>query len=191
MQRFLLYCFFCSLFLISLVGVCIAVETSSSVIYIQGGESSVTNGSDGMLISVKDVIPFIDISTGDENHLYLVKELANMSYPVKAAVVFKGSDTESTSMITVTNVSLSDKNKILTLQVNPLEFYEGEVLKSFASNQMTLSGNKSGKNNTISIYLEPSSVVPSNGGDCNPCLCCDFGGSGECGYICRCGAGCT
>lgn len=176
----------CSLVLVFCTGFCSAAESSSALIYIQGSESAITNGSDGMIITVKDVVPYLHITDGKESKLVSVESLTNISYPVQAVVNLFDAENETNSIIQVLNLSLSDENKVLTLNVNPLEFYEGERLKSFVNGQTPLSDEKIGEYNRASIYLEAVWEAPSNALNCVPCFCCDFGGSGECGDICTC-----
>lgn len=176
----------CSLVLVFCTGFCSAAESSSALIYIQGSGSTITNGSDGMIITVKDVVPYFHITDGVESKLVPIESLTDISYPLHAVVNLFDAENESISIIQVLNLSLSDENKVLTLNVNPLEFYEGERLKSFVNGQTPLSDEKTGEYNRAGIYLEAVWEAPSNALNCKPCFCCDFGGSGECGDICTC-----
>lgn len=67
-------------------GFCSAAESSSAVIYIQGSDSAITNGSDGMIITVKDVIPYFHITDGKESKLVPLESLTDITYPVQAVV---------------------------------------------------------------------------------------------------------
>lgn len=176
----------CSLFLVLCSGFCSAAESSSAVIYIQGSESAITSGSDGMIITVKDVVPYFHITDGVESKLVPVESLTDISYPLTAVVELFNAENKSNSIIQVSNLSLSEENKVLTLDVTPLEFYDGEMLKSFVNGQTPLSDEKIGEYNRAGIYLEAVWEAPSNALNCVPCFCCDFGGSGECGDICSC-----
>lgn len=176
----------CSLVLVFCTGFCSAAESSSALIYIQGSGSAITNGSNGMIITVKDVVPYFHITDGVESKLVPVGSLADISYPVQAVVNLFNAENETNSIIQVSNLSLSDENKVLTLDVTPLEFYDGERLKSFVNGQTPLSDEKIGEYNRAGIYLEAVWEAPSNTLNCIPCFCCDFGGSGECGNICEC-----
>ncbi|PWR71860.1 hypothetical protein ACKUB1_14280 [Methanospirillum stamsii] len=176
----------CSLVLVFCTGFCSAAESSSALIYIQGSGSAITNGSNGMIIMVKDVVPYFHITDGVESKLVPVESLTDISYPAQAVVKLFNAENETNSIIQVLNLSLSDENKVLTLNVNPLEYYEGEMLKSLVNGQELTLDEINGEYNRADIYLEAVWEAPSNALNCNPCFCCDFGGSGECGDICTC-----
>jgi hypothetical protein len=166
--------FICLLLSVFLLGVCCADETSEYVAYIQGGESSLINGSDGMVIlTINDSIPYFHILNGEKEYLVPVELLSLYKYPLKAAAVFSGADGESVSLIEVSNLSLSDGNKVLTLEVKPLKFYEGEKLKILASENSELDSVMTGKNDQTGIYLETSMLAIENT-DSLPC-CKDQG----------------
>jgi hypothetical protein len=176
----------CLLVLVFCSEFCSAAESPSAVIYIQGSESTITNGSNGMMITVKDVVPYFHITDGVESKLVPVESLTDISYPLNAVVTLFNAENKRKSIIQVSNLSLSDENKVLTLNVNPLEFYDGEMLKSLVNGQTPLSDDNIGECNRADIYLEAVWEAPSNALNCIPCFCCDFGGSGECGDICSC-----
>ena len=140
-----------------------ADEAPGYVVYVQGGESTITEGPDGeMTITVQDVIPFVHIANEEKNRLNPVEILSGYTYPLDAALVFSGSDGESAFLVTISNLSLSNDDTILMLQVTPEEFYEGELLNSFVretkgSDLLTQSG-------TIStgIYIEKNAGKAEN-----------------------------
>ena len=157
--------FICSLLLISLTGVSMAAESPGYALYVQGGVSSITNGTDGMtVITVMDVIPYFHITDGNKSLLLPIEELTNITYPLDAAVVLSGTGNESTSLVKVSNLTLSGGNKSLILQVKPLEFYEGTLLKSFVSEKKELPLEKTGKFSSIGIYIETTQLPPANAG---------------------------
>lgn len=199
------------LVLVFCAGFCSAAESSSAVIYIQGSGSVISNGSNGMIITVKDVVPYFHITDGVESKLIPVELVTENSYPLNAVIELFNTVNESKSIIQVSNLSFSDENMVLTLHIKPLDFYDGEMLKSLANGQITLSDKNIGEYNRTGIYLESLFEVPSNSEEseilnearnlkdetrsreapsntveCKPCICCDFGGSGECGLICTC-----
>lgn len=101
------------LLLILFAGVCIAEDAPGSVVYIQGGESIITHGSDGTyILNVQDVIPYIHVSDGVRSHLESVGFLPIFSYPINAAVVFSGADGESGSMLKISNVTVYKKKML-------------------------------------------------------------------------------
>ena len=86
---------------------------------------------------------------------------------MNAALVFSGPDEESISLVQISNLSLSDGNKELTLQIAPLEFYEGEMLKEFAKNAIPIDTVEKEKMKSVGVYLEGSFDAPDNA-DCPP-----------------------
>ena len=158
----------CSILLGSLAGFCVADEAPSYLVYVQGGESSITNGSDGAyVITVKDIIPYVHIADGEKSSLKLVERLTNLTYPMNAALVLSGADNETTVMVQVANVSLSDENKILTLQVDPLKYYEGERLNSFNDRKQSIKAVNGLRFTRTGVYFEVVKESPANdqGGD--------------------------
>ena len=132
-----------------------AAESPSYEAYIQGGESSIVNGTDGiMVVTVKELVPYFNIANGKKSLLLPVERLTNITYPVNAAIVFSGADNESTFRVEVSNLSLSERNKALIVQVKPLEFYEGSVLNNFTIEKKELSAGSVGSINGIGFYLE-------------------------------------
>jgi len=182
MNRYLSLGFICSLLLISLAGFCVAEEAPSYLIYVQGGESSITDGTDGAYeITVKNIVPYFYITNGEKSSLIPVVLLPNMTYPMNAALVFSGEGNETTFMVQVAYVSLSDGNKILTLQADHLEYYEGEMLKSFNDKREDFNVFNDGRFISAGVYLESEQLPTSNndgedcsyggdqGGDGSPC----------------------
>lgn len=172
MNRCILPGFISILILISLTVLCTADQSPTYVAHIQGGESTITHVSNGMVITVKDIDPNVTITSGSQSNLTMIDHLTNITYPLHAAVVFSGNDNESTSMVTVSNLSLSDGNKVLTLQVNPLKYYDGEELKSFANESVDIFTNNVSKNNSTGVFMEVIGTPPTNWD--NPCELCAF-----------------
>ena len=173
MNRIVCAGFICSLLLIFLTGICTAADNPSFVGYIQGGESIITTEPAGMTISVQDVIPYFHKSGGNTEGLFPLERLTRMRYPMDAALVLSGADNESTSMIEITSLSLTDDNKTLMLHVTPLPYYEGALLKSFTGTQADLSAAVVGNRSTTQLYAEISLPVAEN--DCNYYDCCWYG----------------
>lgn len=150
------FLFICSLLLISLPGVCMAEESPTFVAYVQGGESSLNTDPNGVsVITVRDIAPYFHITDGEKSYLLSVGNLPGYSFPLNAALVFTEPDNESTYRVEVSNLSLSDGNTSLTLQVQPLEFYEGEVLKPFMSTDTDIKTINELSNNIFTgMYLE-------------------------------------
>ena len=65
MNHHVLVGFICLFLLISLAGLCIADESPGYMVYVQGGESSITNGSGGVyMMTVKDIVPYFYLTNG-------------------------------------------------------------------------------------------------------------------------------
>ncbi len=162
MARFLVLGCIASLLLVVLAGVGIADETPSSVMYMQGGENSVSNGTDGMLtITVKDAVPYGNVISGNVNNLVPVKAMTNISKPMDAVVIFTGPDTKNSYVVQISNLSISD-DETLTLEVTPKKYYEGEALKLYTTvNQTAEIVNEKGMPN-IGIYMEYIPAKQSN-----------------------------
>lgn len=180
MNRIISVGFIWLLMLILLAGICTAAENPSYIVYIQGGESVITLDPPGMILTVQDVIPYFHKSDNDKEGLFPLERLTSMIYPVNAALVFTGPDNRSTSMVEISNLSLSDDNEILTLYVTPLKFYEGELLKSFTNTQGDLLGSPVGDFKTTQIYAEIPEPVAEN--DCDYIHCCWHGWE----WCCKC-----
>ena len=162
MDRFYLHVFTCILLVCSLAGVSIAAESPSYIFSLQGGQSTITNASDGMMITVTAIDPNVTVSNGTVNKTTPVRYLAYLKSPFNAAVVFSGADSERTSMVAISNLSLSDDDTVLSLQVTPLKFYEGEGLKFYAEKKGELSTDSDENLNSTQIYLETSGSIPEN-----------------------------
>lgn len=163
--------FICFLLPVFLAGICMADEVPGSLMYIQGGESSITEGFDGeKLITVQDIIPYLQLSVGNKNYLELVSKLSGITYPLNAAIVVSGCDKESVSLVEIFNLSLSDENKSLLLQVKPLEFYEGSVLKTFEGETSGLDTIDVGNCSQTGVYIEVLGSAAENENDVwGPC----------------------
>lgn len=197
MNRYASLGFIFSLLLVLLAGICIADEVPGSVMYIQGKESSITEGSDGeMMVTVQDIVPYFHISVGDKNYLEPVSELSGIMYPLNAAIVFSGADDESVSLVEISNLSVSDENKSLMLLVKPLLFYEGSVLKTFEGEKSGLDTSAVGNCSQTGVYIEVLGSAAENVDDCGECdntghkNCCVvlIGNTRVCSYQ-QCGGG--
>lgn len=171
MNHWLSLGFICSFLLISLAGFCVADEAPSFLVYVQGGECSITDGTDGVYeITVKDIIPYYHLTDEKKSSLVPIEALSNLTIPMSAALVLTSVDNETTVMVQVVNMSLSDENKVLILQADPLEFYEGERLTSFNKNKQgfPLGDEQFAR---AAVYLESVTAPSSNDVRCWPGLC--------------------
>ena len=164
MDHYLLRGFTCSLLLLFLAGFCMAAtEQPGSVIYVQGGACTLTDGSDGMtMVTIVDIVPYIHISEGEKNQLLPAEQLSGLTFPLNAALVVSGTNDESASIVAISNLSLSDEDKTLTLQVTPRKYYEGSALKAFASENQQFGGSGTGGSVYSGLYIEQKPGIPEN-----------------------------
>lgn len=141
--------------LVSLTGVCMGENSPGYTIYVQGGGSSISPGSDGQsVMTVEDIIPYSHITNGVMSYLMPVERLVNMTFPLNAAIVFSGDTGQSTYLVNVSNLSWSAGNKSVSLEIKPLEFYEGDMLKPYGSPTNDVGLDKTGNYSSTGIYIE-------------------------------------
>lgn len=158
--------FLCVILIFCLTGVSMADETPSYLVYIQGGEASIADGTDGMMeLTVRDVVSHFHLSEKEYGILIPIDTLTSLSYPLNAAVVFSDTLEESTSMVEISNLTISDGNKVLTLQVRPLEFYEGEKLEGLNKDTHDLDGTDLKAITFTGIFVEVPGTSLENGSD--------------------------
>jgi len=164
--------------LLSLAGFCVADEAPGYTLYIQGGESSITEDTDGMItIKIQGIVPYFHLEFEKEKQLLPIGDISRYSLPVNAAIVSYGSDGDTTSLVQISNLSLSDENRVLTIQMKLLEFYDGDVLKDYAKDSKNLDITENEPNFEIGIIIEGASVTPENALPCIECYldCVKFG----------------
>lgn len=170
--------------LISLVYFSGAAEPTGYLVYVQGGESNIVEGTDGMYeITVQDIIPFCTIIDEDEHFLAGTKHLVNESFPMDAALIMRGSDGKVASMVEIVNLSIDTKVNTITFRAHPLEYYSGELLKPFSSGKGELDAAIERKTNLTALYLEIMNTAPENYWS-PPFQCCYEGSQGQCYMKC-------
>jgi hypothetical protein len=143
-----------SVFLFFLTVCCLAENSPSIVLYVQGGETTISNGSDGTYnVDVKEVVPYSYFADGPVSHLIMVEKLINLPYPLKAALDFTNSDGESSSIVDISNISYSGKDNNLILRIKPIPFYDGVVLSNY-KNDFDWKNNTEVTSTDIGIYME-------------------------------------
>lgn len=155
----------CFVLLFLLTGMCIAAKSPADVLFIQGGVSTFTENGNGTYVwTVKDIIPYLHLShESNGTSRFMTSDILNtISYPLNAALVFSGADNESSFVVEVSTISFSDRNKTLTLQVKPIEYYEGDLFKSFTPDTGELISDVAGKSRITGIYLEMAGYPPDN-----------------------------
>lgn len=166
MNRSLITGGICVFLMVSLTGICIAEESSGYIMYIQGGEPSITKEPDGMMITLQDVVPYMSLGFETTKRLFPTSEVSYFHFPINAALIFSGTDGESVSLVQVTNLSFSNETKVLSMQVTPLEFYEGEMLKAYANDTVPIEKVTIEKQKSMNVYLGVDSHAPVNWNEC-------------------------
>jgi hypothetical protein len=170
MNHFLSFVFISSLLLVFFTGFCVADEAPGYQVFIQGDGCSISKGSNSpYVITVKDIVPYFHITDGGKDWLISAERLTNLTYPVNAALVLSAGDNETTMMVQVTNVSLPDRDKGLTIQADPLPYYDGGHLQSFDAKRSELKTIYDSNYSKAAIYMEFEKGSPLNGGA--NCLC--------------------
>lgn len=170
MRSFWSYGFICLALVVSLAVVCPADSPPVSIIYVQGGESIITAEPNGTsMITIHDVIPYYCLQVDNMSNLIPIQNLVSYSGPMEAAVVLSGDDIEHTSLVKVQKFSLSYDTRILTLHVNPSEFYEGSGLKTFSDAREDLVTQFGEKVLNTGLYLEILQS-PSDNKDIQDCI---------------------
>ena len=147
--------FFCLVILVSLAGVTFADEQPTYVMYIQGGENSITSETDGNVsITILDIVPYANLIDGERNSLLPVEILNFHQWPATAAVVLDDGSNASVSFVTISDLSFAKGNTTLTILASPDEFYEGEALGSFASGKGEINTLIGKKFDHIGLYVE-------------------------------------
>ena len=141
--------------LISLGGGTLADEQPVYVMYIQGGENSITSEADGAVsLTIRDIIPYANIIHGERNTLIPVEISVVNRLPAPAAVVLNEGRNESVTFVAISDLSLSEGNTTLTILASPEKFYEGEALRSFDSGTVDIRNLIERKFDHIGVYLE-------------------------------------
>lgn len=159
-----------------LPGACMAADSSGFVVYIQGGNSSLSEGSNGSsLLTVEDIVPYYYYSIANTSVLRPIDLFSRNDAPFTGAIVFSRTDGETVSLVEVANLSLSDGNRTLTVRVKPLEYYDGTTLESIVHDTTSLDTVKMENVVQTGIYIEMKKPVPENMRLSNCCYYSDDG----------------
>lgn len=149
--------------LLLLAGICSAAESFDYLAILSGGESTIVNNSyDLMTITIHNPDPYLNVTNNTSNPQSPVDSLINASFPMNAIAIFTGSDTDSTSIIKIENLFISDDKTSLILQVRPLDYYDGEVLAPYALSTVNLHQLDNMTFNQTRLYLEMLITPPEN-----------------------------
>ncbi|NLW76174.1 MAG: hypothetical protein GXY18_07090 [Methanomicrobiales archaeon] len=141
--------------LLLLTGISSAAESYDYIAYLQGGESIIVNDTDDlMIITVHNPDPYLNITNNTSTTQSPVDSVMNASLPMNAALIFSAPDTETASMVIIENLSISDDKTSLTLQVLPLDFYDGAVLAPYTQGTINLYELDKNTFNETRLYLE-------------------------------------
>jgi hypothetical protein len=145
------------------IGACSTEQAPAQLMYIQGGSSTLSDGSNGtMTLTMNDVIPYSVFEGANRILLMPMEKMSHITLPLDAALVLNGEEGESVYLIKTESWSFDAEKMNLTLGIKPLEFYESEGLKKFTEAKQNLSEEKVGKDHNTSMYFEISGTIPSN-----------------------------
>lgn len=155
------------------IGFCTAEGNTDSITYVQGGISSLAKGTNGtMVLTIADVIPYYDLEVVNRTIMMPITNDFAYQLPLNAALVLNGAGGEGIYLVKIITWSFNIDKKTLTFDVEPLEFYEGTVLKKFSDVKQELSADKVGKELSTGVYIEVLGKEPVNGADyCVACYC--------------------
>nr|WP_319537672.1 hypothetical protein [uncultured Methanospirillum sp.] len=144
------------------IGVVSADETPDVLIYLQGGNSTIEEGSGGSeVITIQKLVPYVNIESDNTNKLVPVSLMNELQYPLDSSIVLVGQSGNTEALRVISNISLLDNNNRLTLNVIPLQYYDGTRLRNFVQEGNTTS--LKGTYQTIGVYIEDKDTVPVNG----------------------------
>lgn len=145
------------------IGVCCAEENPGSLMYLQGGSSTLSVGSnETMTLTISDVIPYYDINVENRSYLMPMEEKSLYLLPLTTALVLNGPDGELVYFVTIESWSFDTEKTNLTLEIKPLEYYEGKELKRFTPTKQDLSVEAVGKEQSTGVYIDVVAITPSN-----------------------------
>ncbi|PWR76220.1 hypothetical protein ACKUB1_14210 [Methanospirillum stamsii] len=149
--------------LISLTGTCFAADSPGYLATLTGGESQIVNGTDGMMvITLDNPDQKVNITKEDNTSQISVGLLKYAVLPIDAITIFSSPEMKTASIVKIENLSISDNNDNLTLKVKPLDYYDGEVLTSYAQDTVNLKELDEKLFNSTGLYLEMINNIPEN-----------------------------
>ncbi|PWR69869.1 hypothetical protein ACKUB1_02925 [Methanospirillum stamsii] len=171
------------------IGSCTAEGNIDFITYVQGGVSSLTEGTNGTkVLAIADVIPYYALEVANRTIMLPLTNDFAFQLPLNAALVLNGADGEGIYLVTIITWSFDTDKKTLTFDVDPLEFYEGAVLKKFSDEKQRLSADKVGEELSTGVYIEVIGKAPVNSdfpdGFCDPKSPCPCGYCGGCNKWC-------
>ena len=128
-------------------------------------------GVNNSVLTIEDTNPYA-VYIADKSFLKPTEEgISTINGSLNAAIVRNEENSQSISIVTVSNPVYSKNNNELTLEVKPLTFYDGTILKNFADKNQDLTSETTGKVTLTRVFLEINQKAPENcvpeWGDCD------------------------
>lgn len=160
---------FTIILLVFLVGFCNADETPMFLAEVQGGLGTIVSEEDGRFaVTIENYDRYFNTTDGNSTFSMPVEHLSTVLWPSYAAITFADENGESVSLVTVENLSLSEEENTLKLQVTPVSFYEGELLTAFAEDIDGLDSIQNQSFESTKVYFEITRQIPENEQLCCP-----------------------
>nr|WP_319537809.1 hypothetical protein [uncultured Methanospirillum sp.] len=161
--------------LLSLTGICCAADSPEYLGYLHGEGSVIVNTTEDMMtITVSNPDTVVNITKDGNTTSFPVSYLTNMSTPIDAVVVFNDKDSRSSSIVKIENLTFSDDKRSLTLQVQPLDYYDRTLLSPYAQETQNLRQLNTKTFNATGVFMELIKSAPDNaqgsGLQCDTCV---------------------
>ena len=143
-------------------GVSLGEETPGYVVLLQGGNSTLQEGVNDSVLTIEDTNPYGVYLTNKSYIASIEDVIPAVNSSIDAAIVRSGKEGNSISIVTVSNPVYSKDTKELTIQVKPLKFYEGAILKNFADEKQGITPDTLSKATLTRVYLEINQIAPEN-----------------------------
>jgi len=141
----------------------IADETPTTLAYIQGGNVSIINDTNGQQeIVIEDVIPYLFHGTCEKGILVPIHLLTGYQRPFNAFLTFFTDKIIGGTMVKVEDLSIDETTKKLSLTTEPLEYYEGTLLKSYVNEIHEITPEQGDTVIITKIHLELPQKTPNN-----------------------------
>jgi len=161
--------------LLSLTGICCAADSPEYLAYLHGEESTIVNTTEDMMtITVSNPDTFVNITKDGNTTSTPVSFLTYFSPPIDAVAVFNDKDSKSASIVKIQNLTYSEDKRYLTLQVQPLDYYDRTLLSPYAQETQNLHQLDKKTFTETGLYMEIIKSAPDNGQEsglqCDTCV---------------------
>lgn len=145
------------LLLISLSSVCLADSEAKYQLFVQGGESTITNEANNTyILTVQNIIPYFQYISDGLNNFAPIRDLSATT-PKKAIITFYGVNqtTNKTSITSgeITGISFSDDYTTLNLTMQPPQYFIRGGLEPSWVEEIGLDAVHPENNTKTRIYL--------------------------------------